>query len=186
VSPLESAVQPLEISLAKGGDAFWLDSRTVGHVVEDEEEKVLQLYALTLKFETEGLLSLLSTLTPQPPTLIGTFPAPSAANFRYSQSSGHLVFSSYVYPDGNLSAVREQDEAWENRGTSALVYDSTYVRHWDTWVGPKASSLFSVQLTRDADHKWTLGSEYINLLKDTGHVRLPNVRFSSVSLKLRL
>jgi hypothetical protein len=181
VSPLESAVQSLEISLAKGGDAFWLDSRTVGHVVEDEEEKVLKLYALSLKFETEELPNVLHT--PEPPTLIGAFPTASAANFRYSLSSRHLVFSSYVYPDGNLSTVKERDEAWENRGTSALVYDSTYVRHWDTWVGPKASSLFSVQLTSDVDHKWTLGSEYINLLKDTGHVCPSNVRISLVPLK---
>lgn len=176
-------MQPLEISLAQGGDAFWLDSRTVGHVVQDEE-KTLQLYALSLTFETQGSTSILHA--PEPPILVGTFPATSAANFRYSLSSGQLVFSSYVYPDGNLSAVKEHDEAWENRGTSALVYDATYVRHWDTWVGPKKSSLFSVELKSDADRKWVLGSEFINILKVTGHVCLLNLYFSPCPLNFNL
>jgi hypothetical protein len=165
---LESKVPPLEIPLAKGGEAFWLDSRTVAHVVESEEDKKLHLYSLTLKFETESCETVLANL--EPPTLIGIFPTSSATNFRYSSASGNLVFSDYVYADGNISSVKMQDDAWNNRGTSALVYDSTYTRHWDHWVGPKSSSLFSVQLSKNPDNKWTLGSEFINLLKDTGHV----------------
>ncbi|KAJ7795616.1 Alpha/Beta hydrolase protein [Mycena olivaceomarginata] len=50
-----------------------------------------------------------------------------------------------------------------------MVFDETYERHWDTWAGPKTSSLFSVQLGRGADGKWTLGTEFPNLLKGTGH-----------------
>jgi hypothetical protein len=38
-------------------------------------------------------------------------------------------------------------------------------------TGPKTPSLFSVQLRREADGKWTMGSEFSNLLKGTGHVR---------------
>jgi hypothetical protein len=45
-------------------------------------------------------------------------------------------------------------------------------RHWDTWVGPKRSSLFTVSLSKDSDDKWSLGSEFINVLKGTGHVSL--------------
>ncbi len=77
------------------------------------------------------------------------------------------MFSDNVHPDGNLSTVREQDEAWENRGTTALVYDATYERHWDTWIGPKTTSLFSVRLVQDPDHKWHFGSQFTNILQGT-------------------
>lgn len=161
---LASNVKPLEISLEKGGDLFWLDTRTIGNAVEDEGNK--DLYAIDVKFETNEAVGVLSA---EPPTLIGSFPTTTATNFQYSLSSGTLIFSDSVYADGNISSVKEQDEAYENRGNTALVYDETYERHWDTWSGPKTSSLFSVQLHRDPDRKWVMGTEFDNLLRGTGH-----------------
>jgi dipeptidyl aminopeptidase/acylaminoacyl peptidase len=166
LAPLEPTVRPLEISLAKGGTSFWINSRTVAQAVENEDEKTMELYALSINFEKGG--SSAGTLTtPDPPVLIGKLPTSSASNFRYS--ANHLVFSDYVYPDGNISAIKEGDKAYEDRGNTALVYDSTYVRHWDTWVGPKRSSIFTVELVQDADNKWSLGSEFVNVLKGTSH-----------------
>lgn len=121
ITSLESKAQPLSIPLANGGEAFWLDDRTVGHAVTNEESKKLELYALHVNYETE--------LAPGPPVLIANFPTSTATNFKYASESGRLVFSDSVYPDGNLTTVKEQDEAWENRGTSALVYDSGYERY---------------------------------------------------------
>ena len=93
------------------------------------------------------------------------------SNFKYTAKGGILVFSASVWPDRELKAVKEQDEQWNKRGNSALVYDdlSLYVRHWDTWRGPKVLSLFSVTLTQ-SDGKWTLGDEFVSLLKGTKHV----------------
>ncbi|KAJ7695678.1 Alpha/Beta hydrolase protein [Mycena rosella] len=163
--PLESTAKPLDIPLTKGGEAFWLDTRTIGHAVEDEGN--LDLYAIDLNFETNDA----GVLSSEPPALIASFPTTTATNFQYSLSSGVLVFSDYVHADGNLSTVKEQDEAWENRGTTALVYDETFERHWDTWfvTGPKTASLFSVKLRRGPDRKWIMGTEFDNLLKGTGH-----------------
>ncbi|KAJ6585138.1 alpha/beta-hydrolase [Mycena capillaripes] len=163
LAPLESTATPLEIPLAKGGEAFWIDSRTVGHAVEDEGN--MDLYAIDLKFETNPA----GALSAEPPTLIGSFPTTTATNFQYSAKISTLVFSDYVYADGNLSSTKEQDEAWEARGNTAMVFDETYERHWDTWSGPKTPSLFSVQLQRGADKKWTMGTDFYNLLKGTGH-----------------
>jgi hypothetical protein len=73
-----------------------------------------------------------------------------------------------VYSDTNLSTVASQDEAYAGRGDSALVYDTSFVRHWDTWRGPKRSALFSVSLSSNGD-AWTLGSEYKSPMKDTTH-----------------
>ncbi|KAJ7505197.1 Alpha/Beta hydrolase protein [Mycena galericulata] len=160
IAPLESSddSEPLEITLPKGGQTFWLDSRTIGHAVENAEN--LDLYALNIDFDC-------NLTGAEAPVLIGSFPTKTASNFRYS--SGLLVFSDLVYADGNLSKTQEQDEAWEHRGTTAMVFDEANVRFWDTWSGPKSPSLFSVDLVRGAGHEWKLGTTFNNLLKGTGH-----------------
>ncbi|KAJ6605658.1 Alpha/Beta hydrolase protein [Mycena sp. CBHHK59/15] len=160
IAPLESTIKPLEISFAKGGETFWLDSRTIGHAVEGEGN--LDLYALDIN-NSSGVLCA------EPPVLVGSFPTTTASKFRYSLTSGILAFSDYVYPDGNLSLTKEQDEAWANRGTTAMVFDEAYERFWDTWSGPKTASLFSVEVTRGPDSKWKMGTQFDNLLKGTGH-----------------
>jgi len=166
LAALETNVPPLEIPLAKGGDAFWLDSYTVGHVVPGEEGKGQDLYTISVKLEAQALT------TPDPPTLASTFPAgTSVSNFRYSGDSRKLVFSAYVYSDGNLTTVQKQNEEYENRGNTAFVYDTTYERHWDTWTGPKHSSLFTVELTKNEEGKWGLGDNWVAPLKGTNHVR---------------
>lgn len=168
VVPLESTVQPLEIPLIDGGEAFWLDSRTIAHAVKNSKSDVLDLYALSVNFAA-GDTALATT---EAPTFIGSFPTGTATNFVYTLSTGQLVFSDYVWPDGNLKSVKEQDDAWENRGNTALVYDETYERHWDHWITPKRSNLFSVKLTVDPGRKWHLGEEFLNAIKDTKHVRI--------------
>lgn len=35
-----------------------------------------------------------------------------------------------------------------------MVYDSTYVRLWDFWIGPKKPALFSVSFYMDPDRNW--------------------------------
>ncbi|TFK82680.1 alpha/beta-hydrolase [Polyporus arcularius HHB13444] len=166
IAAVESTVLPIDVPLASGGEAFWLDDRTLAHAVAEgtDKNKVISLYAISVKVETSGSLKL-----PDSPVLIGKFPTDTATNFRYSAKAGILVFSDNVHADGDLKKVKENDEAWENRGNSALVYDETFDRHWDTWVGPKRPSLFSVELQKGLDGKWTLGTIFTNLLKGTGH-----------------
>ncbi|KAJ3491680.1 hypothetical protein NLI96_g535 [Meripilus lineatus] len=171
LAPIESNVQPLEIPLPDGGEAFWINTRTLGHVVDDGEgkDKVKALYALEVQFNADNVDSPNALSIPDPPTLIGKFPTSTATNFRHTLRSGYLVFSDYVYADGDLNTAKEQDEAWENRGNSAFVYDETFDRHWDAWVGPKKSSVFSVKLSQDPDRVWSLDTKFVNLLNGTGH-----------------
>ena len=136
-------------------------------MVPNDETKVQDVYAISVEFQTESDKAKIAT--PDPPVLIGSFPTSTSDNFRYIPDSGVLVFSDYVYEDGELRAVKEGDAAWEGRGTTALVYDETYVRHWDTYRGPKHASLFSVKLAQK-DGIWSLGEEFINLLSGTAHV----------------
>ena len=167
IASLDSQVQPLHVPLPNGGSAFWLDSRTVAHVVEtgEDKDKNLELLALSIDFKPDaGVLDTVAA-----PVSVGTFPTLTATNFRYSLASGYLVFSDYVYADGSLSSVKEKDEEWENRGTTALVFDSGYPRHWDHWLGPKKSALFSVRLAKTGDGTWELSNEFIYPLAYTRH-----------------
>ncbi|KAG2139739.1 alpha beta-hydrolase [Suillus clintonianus] len=145
-----------DIPLPDGGDAFWLDSRTIAHVVTKDDTQSLYTISITT-----------SPLTSDTSSLVGSFPITTASAFRYSPSAQRLVFSAYVYPDGLLETVKEQDTAYENRGNSALVYDQTFERQWGTWVSPKSKALIGVSLA-NIGAKWVLGEAYVNALKGTG------------------
>jgi len=62
--------------------------------------------------------------------------------------------------------VQKQNEEYEKRGNSALVYDSTYARHWDTWTGPKHSALFSVDC-KMKEGKWVLSEDWASIMGST-------------------
>ncbi len=125
------------------------------------------LYSISVQFTNQSL-----ALTSDPPTgvLLGKFPTASPNSFRYAGKVGFLVFSDNVYGDGDLTNVPENDIKWQNRGHTALVYDDTYERHWDTWTGPKRPSLFTVKLYKDAEGHWHFGDKFYNVLNGTGHV----------------
>lgn len=167
IAPLESAAQPVEVSLAHGGEAFWLDGRTIGLVVSegDDDGKVASLFAISVRFSGGSL-----DATADPPVLLGQFPTASPSSFRYAAKAGLLVFSDNVYEDGELTKVPENDRLWDERGDTALIYDDTYERHWDTWTGPKRASLFTVKLSKDAEDKWHFGNQFTNVLHGTRHV----------------
>jgi hypothetical protein len=169
----ESKVQTFAIPSIRDGKAFWLDDRTIAHAVSEGEGKdsVIAIYSLSVKSENEALS------TPNSPILIGKLPTDTAADFVFNSKSGYLVFSDQVYSDGDIHAAKEHDKRWDNRGNSALVYEDTYIRHWNTWSGPKKASLFSIALYTDSTGKWVLGTEYVNLLKGTKHVRYFTVRY---------
>ncbi|KAJ3574733.1 hypothetical protein NP233_g1569 [Leucocoprinus birnbaumii] len=169
VQPIESSFASAEIPITNGGEFFWLTGTTLAHAVEGKSDN-LEIYA----YECRGSYNA-ATASEEPlkisseGTLIGSIPSKTATNFRYNPVSRHLVFSDNVYADGNISTIKEQDEAWENRGNSAYVYDDTYVRHWDTWIGPKKAQLFSVLLQLNPDRAWKMGQEFHAPLKGTGH-----------------
>jgi len=144
--------------LPDGGDAFWLDSRSIAHVVTKDDTQILY----TIPISTSPLSSDTSSLA-------GSFPITTASAFRYSLTTQRLVFSAYVYPDGLVETVKEQDAAYENRGNSALVYDETFEHQWDTWVGPKSKALVGASLVKQGGN-WVLGKDYINALRESGLV----------------
>lgn len=166
VVALESDVKPVQINLDKGGETFWLNDRTIGNVVEGEDGSELYSWDLELNTDPSSPIQWEQVGSPQ---LVGKFPTKTPANFRLLPQSTLLVFSDYVYDDGNLTSVGRRDKDWQDRGNSAYVYDSTFVRHWDEWQGLKRPQLFSVALTQGEDKKWALGETFYTPLKGTGH-----------------
>lgn len=144
-----------------GLGVFWIDSRSLIRVKEDEGVQTLEVLEVTVNK---------NNLTVSPPKIIGALPkSASADNFLYSQEAGILAFSAAVYDDYDLHTVSSQDEVHATRGTSAYVFDETFVRHWDTWRGPKKNRLFSVSLTK-SDGTWNLGDTFYRPLLHTTHV----------------
>ncbi|KAG8911935.1 hypothetical protein FRC00_005531 [Tulasnella sp. 408] len=185
ISPLDSSVNPIEFPVVNGGEAFWLDSRTLAHVVNEN------IFAVTLDYNATAFAAGSSSFVrvPRAPYLVGSFPIGSGpTNFKFTGSKKvhaipnqkdnlqHiLVFSANVYPDYDLNTVKEQDKKWENRGNSALVYDELFVRRWDEYATDKKTRLFSVELNWKDDSlggTWTLGTDYFKVLEHTEHVYL--------------
>ncbi|PPQ63625.1 hypothetical protein CVT24_004378 [Panaeolus cyanescens] len=168
VVSLKEDGKSLHIPLEKGGDTFWVGPTSIAHVVEKDDHSEIYTYDVSLDQPSPDPPS------PEPdvpltPTLIGTLPTKTGGNFKFIPSTNTLVFSAYVYPDGNLTTVAEQDKAWENRGNTALVYDTTYVRHWDVWQEKKGPQLFSVKLEKDAGGKLGFAQVISSPLQGTGH-----------------
>jgi len=156
---------PSDADIEAGGEAFWLDSRTIGYIAEGKQESKevtsqSTLYAIPIS----------SASTIGKPVSIGKFPpAVNPANVQYSTKAFILVFTAHVYADEDLHTVQKQDATYENRGNSAKVYDVTYARHWDEWIGPKKSSLFTISVKKGTDGKWEMGDRYGAPLKGTEH-----------------
>jgi dipeptidyl aminopeptidase/acylaminoacyl peptidase len=165
VVSLESNGKAIQIPLEKGGEHFWLTPNTFAHVVAGEDNSEVHAYEVAL----DTLSSDQEEKAYKSQGVIASIPSKTAANFRYNEETGNLVFSAYVYPDGNLSTVAEQDKKWEERGNTALVYDGTYERHWDTWSGKKGPQLFSVKLSKSGDGKWLAQDDFKSPLKGTKH-----------------
>ncbi|KAH7096442.1 alpha/beta-hydrolase [Auriculariales sp. MPI-PUGE-AT-0066] len=133
IASTASTVNPLEVALARGGEAFWLDSHTLGQVVRPADN--------------------------EPPQLL-------ARDVEYSLGRGGSRFTRPIR-HRELHTVKLQDQEWNNRGYSALVYEETFARHWDTWATPKKPSLFSIRLEKSDSGKFFLGDKFNSILKDT-------------------
>ncbi|KAG9315813.1 Alpha/Beta hydrolase protein [Chiua virens] len=163
ITPITAGSTPYELPLPDGGELFWLDDRTIAHVIETgaDKEKKQEMFTIPVTFTGSGI-SVGQSVS------IGSLPVTTAADFRYAYDAGRLVFSAYVHADGDLNLVKENDKNYENRGNTALIYDETFERQWDTWVGPKHKSLFTVKLFKHFHHgTFVLGDDFTNVLKGT-------------------
>ncbi|MEO0695387.1 MAG: S9 family peptidase [Pseudomonadota bacterium] len=69
------------------------------------------------------------------------------STFRLTPDGEHLVFAASVYPDcDTLQCTADRLEAAESPTQSGMVFDSLFVRHWDTYKDGRRSLLFSAPI----------------------------------------
>jgi hypothetical protein len=178
------AKSPIEIPLEKGGEAFWLNNLTLAIVVngtlEDNnqaespgtasERDLQHIYAIFLQME-DAKITFSFHGTP-----VGRFPpGTNATNFVYNPKTSNLIFTAYAHPNQDLMTIKQQDEVHAQREDSAMVFDGTYTRNWDTWTGPTRSTIFSVWLGvvpgyKNVQAEWKMGSVFECPLRGLGHV----------------
>lgn len=91
----------------------------------------------------------------------GSIPGPiSEFKLVTSHENVHLVFVGQANPDGSLYNPKTAPKKY----TSGLVYDSLFVRHWDKYIKPQKSTIFSVLLS-SKDGRYTFASDINNLLR---------------------
>lgn len=74
---------------------------------------------------------------------------------------GYIAFSAEVYSDlgADFEASEKRDKERGASGTSAMVFDSLPVRHWDEWdVYRKRNHVFVAPLRRDGASRFTMGA----------------------------
>jgi len=63
-------------------------------------------------------------------------------NLLVSPDGKHIAFTMEVFPGSTPEATEEKLEAIEERKATGRIYDSIFVRHWDTWKDGRRSHLF--------------------------------------------
>ena len=70
--------------------------------------------------------------------------------FRFSNGGGRIALSMEVYPDcADVKCTRERLDAVGKKKESGRIFDSLFVRHWDTWSAGTRSNLFVAPVNPD-------------------------------------
>ncbi|RMZ88435.1 hypothetical protein DV736_g4344, partial [Chaetothyriales sp. CBS 134916] len=93
-------------------------------------------------------------------TLLGSLPAPYSGLKAVETKSGdiHFLVNSLAYSNG--TAYNEELE--EKPLSTARIYTSIYVRHWDTWLTDKKYNIFAGKLT-GGHHSYSFDGKLVNL-----------------------
>ena len=63
-------------------------------------------------------------------------------NLIVSRDGKYIAFTMEVFPGSTPKATKEKLDAIEERKATGRIYDSIFVRHWDTWKDGRRSHLF--------------------------------------------
>lgn len=80
----------------------------------------------------------------------GTVPGPLSSLKLYMIEAGMVAVAvaGQANPDGSLYNPKDSPEPY----TSARLYDSLFVRHWDTWIGKERNTIWTALLQQSAPH----------------------------------
>ncbi|RYP00857.1 hypothetical protein DL764_006380 [Monosporascus ibericus] len=130
------------LDLRTGDISVWYEGSDISEVVFVGPNPTSIIYVNGTNEEDNGGISLYSAdaLSLEKAKLIASLPAPFSGLKARKTPAGDIHFLMYAkaYPNGTA-----YNEALASTPAStARIYDSIYVRHWDTWLTPQRNAVF--------------------------------------------
>ncbi|KAH8159123.1 hypothetical protein CIB48_g9130 [Xylaria polymorpha] len=150
-----------KLDLKTGKISQWYDGSDISEVVFVGPKTTSILYINGTNAEEDGGISLYSADANnlKAAKLIASLPAPYSGLKAVQTKSGDIRFLVYTQAYPNGTAYNEN--LAETPASSARLYDSIYVRHWDTWLTPQRNAVFGGVLKRNYG-SYTLSGELTN------------------------
>ncbi|KAI1435202.1 dipeptidyl-peptidase V [Xylaria sp. CBS 124048] len=140
-----------KLDLKTGEISRWYDGSEISEVVFVGPKVTSIIYVNGTNAEGDGGISLYSADADnlESAKLIASLPAPYSGLKAAQTKSGDIHFLLYTkaYPNGTAY----NENLAEKSASTARLYDSIYVRHWDTWITPEKNAVFGGVLKRRRD-----------------------------------
>ncbi|KAI1820493.1 dipeptidyl-peptidase V [Xylaria intraflava] len=150
-----------KLDLGTGEISRWHDGSDISEVVFVGPTDTSIIYVNGTNAEQDGGISLYSADANnlESAKLIASLPAPYSGLKAAQTESGDIHFLLYTkaYPNG--TAYNEKFA--EKPASTGRLYDSLYVRHWDTWITPQKNAVFGGVL-ESKDGAYTLAGGLTN------------------------
>ncbi|KAI1814170.1 dipeptidyl-peptidase V [Poronia punctata] len=151
-----------KLDLKTGEITRWYEGTDISEVVFVGPEDTSILYVNGTNAEGDGGISLYAADANrlEAATLVASLPAPYSGLKAARTRNGDINFLVYAkaYPNGTVY----NEELAEKPLSTARLYDSIYVRHWDTWLTPEKNAVFGGVLKAGYGHAYTLAGELTN------------------------
>lgn len=150
-----------KLNLTTGDVSVWSTDTNISEVVFVGPNPTSILYVNATNEEGDGGVSMytadandLSTAS-----LVASLPAPYSGLKAVATDSGDIHFLVYAmaYPNGTAYNA----ETAETAASTARIYTSIYVRHWDTWLTPQRNAVFGGRLASN-NGSYSLDGELTN------------------------
>ncbi|KAI1270490.1 dipeptidyl-peptidase V [Xylariaceae sp. FL1019] len=157
----ESAAWWNKLDLKTGEISLWTTDSDISEFVFVGDKPTSIIYINGTNEEGDGGISLYSADVDalEDAQLIGSLPAPYSGLKAVQTESGDINFLVYTQAYPNGTAYNEA--LAEPAKSTGRLYDSIYVRHWDTWLTPQKNAVFGGVL-KASDGSYTLSGELTN------------------------
>ena len=150
-----------QLDLNTGDISTWSTDSNISEVVFVGPSDTSILYINATNEEGDGGISLYTADATDllSANLIASLPVPFAGLKATSTKSGDIHFLVYAlaYPNG----TGYNEDLAETSPSTARIYTSIYVRHWDTYLTPQRYAVFGGTLAK-SDDSYTLDGELTN------------------------
>ncbi|KAI1303321.1 dipeptidyl-peptidase V [Xylaria venustula] len=150
-----------KLDLNTGKVSTWYDGTDISEVVFVGPKDTSIIYINGTNAEEDGGISLYSADANnlKGAKLIASLPAPYSGLKARQTKSGDINFLVYTkaYPNGTAY----NENLAETPASTGRLYDSIYVRHWDTWLTPEKNAVFGGVL-KSSHGSYKLAGELTN------------------------